>query len=1134
MPANVFITNSKSRTLKKRLDELIQHSKELKFLVGFFYFSGWRELYESLKNQNDLTIKLLVGLDVDKSLDHVLEVGKEGDSLSNDELADRFFASLHVALNDENLDNQEFYEQVSYFLELLQNGRLQIKKTLEPNHAKLYLFKVKDELRTLFESVTDENQSVGKFITGSSNLTRAGIWGQNEFNVEISDYGWKESEEYFDDLWRTAVPITEIPERKNYLTRFVRNKTQVADVTPFEAYALVLKSYLDLMEQKTIKPHVKRLLEESGYKDYQYQTDAVNQALTIIDQYNGVIIADVVGLGKSVIAGMLARNLGRRGMVVCPPGLIGDSKRKDSGWHKYMGDFKLYDWEVRSSGDLEKAAEYLQEHGDDIEVIIVDEAHRFRNEDTEDYEWLSTICRNRIVILLTATPFNNTPQDIFTLLKLFIVPGKSKITLDENLEGRFAHYNADFRRLSYILRYYNHKDVEKRERAEKFYVQMFEAPLPIDVQRVRKKATQLAAEIRSVLEPVLIRRNRLDLKNDPVYAKEVTELSDVEDPVELFFALSPEQMEFYDQVINEYFSEDGRFRGAIYQPFVYEKHEALTETEKLGEEENRTYQQQRNLYEFMRRLLVKRFESSFGAFAKSIANFERIHERVLEFIKNSGGKYILDRKLIEQIYNSDPDDIEGALEEFERQLSEMKKRPKNQHVYVIDEFDLAEEFMQDIQSDLELMREIRTKVEELDLVSKDPKAKSLIKEVEKILKTVPAQGEPKRKVVIFSEYTDTVRHLEPLLEKAFEGKVVSSNLGLSSSQLKEIFANFDASVKPKNQKDDFQILLTSDKLSEGVNLNRAGAIINYDIPWNPTRVIQRVGRINRIGKKVFQKLYIYNFFPTEKGADIVKSREIASQKMFLIHNTLGEDAKIFAVDETPTPSELFKRVNTNPEDEQEQSTLTLVRRLYFDIQSKYPELIERIKDFPARVKTAKAHANNQLLVFRRKGLGLFIQSVDDPTQEKPEVRSPLFEETLQLIECAVDEPRLSLSPLFWISYEAIKAYREVLHVPKSEAALETKAYNNLQNALHNYKNELEEFAPFIRTLIEDLRDYKTLPKSTLRRFANVKPDSVSFKKELQAVRINLGEDYLEVVKKRLGSLKSEVIIAIENQQNDTE
>ncbi|WKZ40017.1 MAG: helicase-related protein [Anaerolineales bacterium] len=1127
MPANAFITNAKSRTLKKRLDELIQHSKELKFLVGYFYFSGWRELYESLRVQSDLTIKLLVGLDVDKSLNRVFEIEKDGKELSNDELADRFFESLNIALNDESLDNQEFYEQVSYFLELLQNGRLQIKKTLEPNHAKLYFFKVKDEVKGLLPED-------GKFITGSSNLTRAGIQGQNEFNVEISDYGTKEAEEYFDDLWNTAVLITDIPERKEYLTRFVQNKTQVAEVTPFEAYALVLKSYLDLAEQKSIKPHVKRLLEDQGYKDYQYQTDAVNQALTIIEQYNGVIIADVVGLGKSVIAGMLARNLGRRGMVVCPPGLMGDAKRKDSGWHKYLADFKLHDWEVRSSGDLEKAVEYLQEYGDDVEVVVVDEAHRFRNEDTADYELLSNICRKRMVILLTATPFNNSPQDIFTLLKLFIVPGKSKITLDENLEGRFARYNADFRRLSYILRYYDHRDDEKRARAEKYYDQMFEAPLPIDIPRVKERAAKLSSEIRAVLEPVLIRRNRLDLKNDPVYSAEVTELSEVGEPKEMFYALTPEQMDFYDRVINEYFSEDGRFRGAIYQPFIYEEHEALTDTDGLSEEENRTFQQQRNLYEFMRRLLVKRFESSFGAFSKSIANFTRVHERVLEFIDNSGGKYILDRKLIEKIYNSNPDDIDAALLEFERQLSELKKRPKNQHVYIINEFDLADEFVQDIKSDLDLMREIQQRIKRLNLVQEDPKAESLINEIEKIINTLPEKGEPKRKVIIFSEYIDTVEHLAPILEKAFPGKVLSTSSGLSAAQLRNILANFDASFKFRERDDTYQILLTSDKLSEGVNLNRAGTIINYDIPWNPTRVIQRVGRINRIGRKVFQNLYIYNFFPTEKGADIVKSREIASQKMFLIHNTLGEDAKIFAVDETPSPSELFKRVNSNPEDEEEQSIFTRVRRTYFEIQSKYPEIIERIKEFPARVKTAKAFSENQLLVFRRKGLGLFIQLVNDTTKQKPEIKSPFFEDTLQLIECEVDEPRRNLSENFWASYEAIKEYREVQHVPKSEAALENKALNNLSTALHNFKAELEDHISFIRVLIEDLRDYKTLAKSTLRRFAGSKleaskPKTISdFASELQVVKNNLGEDYLEVVKSKLGTLKSEVIIAIEN------
>ncbi len=1131
MSVNAFITNDKTKTLKKRLEQLIMHSRELKFLVGYFYFSGWRELYQSLKDRNDLTIKLLVGLEVDKMLGRVLEVANHDDTLSNDELADRFFASLDHALNDEALDTEEFYEQTTYFLELLNEGRLQIKKTLEPNHAKLYLFEVKEELRTLLSGNQGENESAGKFITGSSNLTRAGLSGQNEFNVEIGDYGWREAEKYFDDLWQTAVPITEIPERKDHLTRFIQNNTQVAQVTPFEAYTLILKSYLDLMEQKTIKPHVKRLLEESGYKDYQYQTDAVNQALTIIEQYNGVIIADVVGLGKSVIAGILARNLGKRGMVICPPSLIGDRKIKDSGWYKYMEDFKLHDWEIHSSGDLEKALGYLQEHGDDIEVIIVDEAHRFRNEDTEAYEWLSNICRNRIVILLTATPFSNTPADIFALLKLFIVPGKSKITLDENLEGRFASYSASFRKLSYMARYYKIGGA-KQERAEKFYDDLFDAPLPIDIKRVQRRATELAAEIRAVIEPVLIRRNRLDLKNDPVYSKEVTELSEVQDPNELFFVLTRKQMAFYDQVLNEYFCEDGLFHGAIYQPYVYEE---AVDDEGLDEEGNRAYQQQRNLYEFMRRLLVKRFESSFGAFAKSIANFERIHERVLQFIEKSGGRYILDRALIEKIYQSDPDDIDDALEKFAQQLSEYKILPKNQRIYKISDFRRAEEFMAHINADLKLMRQIRRQIEELDLVQSDPKVKSLIEEIRKILSQKPAPREPKRKVIVFSEYVDTVKHLQPILEKAFPNKILSVDSGLSSAVLGQILGNFDASLKTDKQEDDFQILLTSDKLSEGVNLNRAGAVINYDIPWNPTRVIQRLGRINRIGKKVFEALYIYNFFPTEQGADVIKSKEIASQKMFLIHNTLGEDAKIFDVDETPTPAELFKRVNRNPEDEQEESTLTLVRRLFLDIKSKQPELIERIKHYPPRVKTAKAFDTNQLLVFRRKGLGLFIQSVDDTNAEKPEVRSPLFEEALKSVECTENEPRLNLSSRFWASYEAIKSHREVIRLPKSEASVETKASNNLSTAL-GMKEHFDEFLPFIRTLIADLREYKTLPKFTLRRLASVKLDSAKpqtvkdFTEELKFVRNYLGNDYLEIIWSRLGQLKSEIIIAVENQQ----
>jgi len=1126
--ASNFITNELGEhTLKTRLVSLIRHSERLKFLVGFFYFSGWDELYAALKARDDLTLQILVGLEADARLGRVIEVADaQAATRTQQELAGQFFTSLQVALNDARLDTGEFYEQAAFFLELLEAGRLEIKKTLDPNHAKLYLFALDADGRDLVDAP-------GRFITGSSNLTSPGLLGQQEFNVEIGDYGWEQAEAYFNDLWASAVPLTEFAPYKETIVRTIRRQTQIAEVTPFEAYALVLKTYLDLMEQKQIAPTVRRMMEDRGYTAYTYQMDAVQQALSIIGSYQGVILADVVGLGKSVIASLLARQLGGRGLVLCPPALIGDAQTRGSGWYQYLSDFGLFDWDVYSLGALDKVQEYLLDYGDDIHTIIVDEAHRFRNEDTAAYEALSQICANRTVILLTATPFNNTPSDIFALLKLFIPPGKSPLTLDEDLAARFGSYHAEFRRLSHILRHH-HSGGEKQARAEKYYEQLFDTPPPIDLARVRRRAHTLAVEIRAVIEPVIIRRNRIDLRSDPLYAQEVTHLSDVADPQELFFALSPAQSAFYDEVIHTYFGEGGQFRGAIYQPFVYETREGL---EALDVEGNRTYQQQRNLYDFMRRLLVKRFESSFGAFAQSIDNFIRIHECVLAFIEKSGGRYILDRKLIEKVYAEDPEDIEAALLEFARDLAEKEDpNPRHDRIYIIDEFRDREGFLHDIQTDLDLLRAIAQRMQALDLAQNDPKLARLTQAVQKILDAPPQPGEPRRKVVIFSEYLDTVRHVMPALETAFPGRVLVCDRSLTKSLSRAILSNFDASVARSKQRDDFDILLTSDKLSEGVNLNRAGAIINYDIPWNPTRVIQRVGRINRIGRKVFQTLYIYNFFPTEQGADVVHSREIAAQKMFLIHNTLGEDAKIFAPDEAPSAAALFQRVNRNPEEEEEESLLTTIRREFFTLQAAHPELVARLEDFPPRVKTAKAAAANEVLVFRRKGLQLFVHIAPDTYVEKPEVAALTLVEGLEHIVCELETPRVPLSPRFWPTYEAIKQHREHIPMPKSDIALETKAENNLRSALQHHAADLaDEEAAFIRTLLKDLKEYQTLSKYTLRRLTLVEMNGKvaarqlkRFKAELARIRRALGDDYLERIEQRVQEFQSEVIIAVEN------
>ena len=1121
--ATNFITNSKETvSLKERLQKLISASVELKFLVGFFYFSGWQEIYKSLQENTKLSLNILVGLQVDKYLSGIVEVENADDSLSREEHFTQFIKSLGHAINNAEMDNEEFYNQIEFFIKLLEEDRLIIKKTLNPNHAKIYIFKLQPNIFNL----------EGQFITGSSNLTKAGLHKQEEFNVEIRDYGFDTAEKYFDELWESAIPITEAENGKKVITDFLKNKTQSSLITPYEAFAYILKTYIDLQENKKINSFIDRILEENGFEKYAYQLDAVNQALNIIETYNGVIIADVVGLGKSVIASLIANQLGKRGLILCPPGLIGD-KKEGSGWWEYWNKFKLYDWDIESSGNIEAVAESLRKNDLEYEVIILDEAHRFRNQDTAAYEALTDICRGKQVILLTATPFNNSPADIFSLLKLFIVPGQSGITIEPDLEGRFNSYNYRFRNLSLILKNYNSSNQEKRLAAEKHYTKMFGEKPPVDIDLVRNNVALMANDIKNVITPIIIRRNRLDLKTDFEYRKEVQNLSEVKDPVELFYELSTEQSEFYDRIIRDYFSEGGLFKGSIYRPFEYE----TKSKKKKDEEANRTFQQQRNLFDFMRRLLIKRFESSFGAFDKSIDRFLRTHIMVKSFIEKSG-KYVLDRKVIDSIYNEDGEAdnftleaIEEALEEFRRN-AEGKTSPKHTKIYEIDNFVYKDKFLKDIDNDIALFQRIKEEIETLNLVYDDPKRRAVLKNVKEVLSK---ENNPKRKIILFTEYTDTVRHLEEYFDKALSGRVLFCDGNITKKFAIELDANFNA--KYEVQRDDYDVLVTSDKLSEGVNMNRAGLIINYDIPWNPTRVIQRVGRINRIGAKVFDELHINNFFPTEQGANHVKIREIAAQKMFLIHNALGEDSKIFDADEVPTASGLFKKINSSPEEDEELSIETIVRNEYNRIKSEHPEVIERIKELPNRTKTAKEFKENDTVVLRKKGMALF-SVIANHEGSKIKISEKTFYELFDLVKCTYDVERLPLSKQFWKSYEKIKEYKPQYKSGSSELALEKKATNSLKSLLKQKRDELNQtLISFIDTLLKDIKRYKTLPKYTLRKL--VLPEKTSDEpyaeliRNIEDLRRKIGSDYLEIILQRTSSIEDDIIIAVENRGEES-
>lgn len=1110
---STFITNSKEKSLKIRLQTLISHSEELKFLVGFFYFSGIKELYESLKslyennNLKEEHIKILVGLNVDRGIYGIYETAKIERSYSLNSLKDDFYKSLKIAFNSEALDSKELYEQIHFFIELLKQKKLILRKTRSPNHAKLYLFKMNESMRDVLPHL---------FITGSSNLTRAGLESQDEFNVEIKDYGFKEAEGYFDRLWNEAISFTD--EDVYRITEILTKETFIRQITPFTAYAYLLKTYLELHKGKGLSGELIRLMEEKGYKPYSYQIEAVSQALANCEAHGGTLIADVVGLGKTVIACLVAKALGKRGLVICPPHLIGDEDRT-AGWRKYLADFKLWDWEIRSVGKLEEALKFVQEN-EDIEVVIVDEAHRFRNERTESYHYLREICRGKTVLLLTATPFNNRPSDLFALIKLFTIPKKSTIILDENLEERFSYYQVLFRKLAYIKNYWNSMDSKRRNRAVRFYKELF-GNTTIEIKKVKEKAKSLAKEIRAILEPVVIRRNRLDLKHYP----EKVDLPEVRDPIEWFFELTEEQSKFYDEVIQTFapIDEGGIFTGAIYLPIKYEKGltEFLEDSEgsKLEEEDIFLYTYQKNLYDFMRRLLVKRFESSFGAFKESVSRFKEIHKTALEFIEKSG-KFILDRKLMEDLATEDSDIIYERLEEYEKELKEGTINRKYHKVYEIDKFKNAKKFLNDIKRDLDLFESLETAIDEVVLSKNDPKAERLIEGIKTFLKE-------KRKIVIFTEYLDTAKYLDGILKKEFEGKVLSAYGNLSKSDIQKIYENFDAQYR--YQKDDFQILLATDKLSEGFNLNRAGAVINYDIPWNPVRVIQRVGRINRIGKKVYDEIYIVNFFPTEKGSDIVRSREIAGTKMFMIHNVLGEDSKIFDPDEEPQPSELYRRLTTYVEDEEE-SFLTKIRREYDSIREQYPELEKEIKDMPNRVKVAKAGTEDELMVFIKKGKDLFV-GYKNYNEKQP--LAVTFEEVYEKIQATAETTSLPLTENFWLHYHQVldkSAYFR--RTPPKANEISTQAFNLLNTILSIENEKLKPYRKFISDLIEDIKSYGTLSEYILSEI-------VEWKTELEKIDAltekvaklceELGEDFLEKAQKHLKGISEEVIIAIENQ-----
>jgi len=209
----------------------------------------------------------------------------------------------------------------------------------------------------------------------------------------------------------------------------------------------------------------------------------------------------------------------------------------------------------------------------------------------------------------------------------------------------------------------------------------------------------------------------------------------------------------------------------------------------------------------------------------------------------------------------------------------------------------------------------------------------------------------KHKLIVFTESKDTATYLESELNRYFKGSVLAFTASLPKDTRKKILQNFDANLSPQKQEDDVRILISTDILSEGVNLHRSNVVINYDIPWNPVRMMQRVGRVNRVSKNPpFGQIYTYNFFPAGPINENIGLEEAAESKIKAFIEMLGNDA-VLLTDEEIKSHDLFKKLTSkeqitgeNEEGDPELGYLTFLR----DLRDNNKELYERIKRLPKR------------------------------------------------------------------------------------------------------------------------------------------------------------------------------------------
>ncbi|MEA3339660.1 MAG: C-terminal helicase domain-containing protein, partial [Chloroflexota bacterium] len=507
-------------------------------------------------------------------------------------------------------------------------------------------------------------------------------------------------------------------------------------------------------------------------------------------------------------------------------------------------------------------------------------------------------------------------------------------------------------------------------------------------------------------------------------------------------------------------------------------------------------QSQKNMGRFMKILLIKRLESSFFAFRNSVDRFLHSYEVFIKELDN-GNVYVSKKhinKIFELLENDDDEAVQRLIDEGKAEKYESK--------------DFRKELRKDLQHDHDILLEVK---ELWQKVNRDPKLIKIINDLSKnaVLK--------KNHLIIFTESKETANYLFRNINKEYPGKVLLFTGDSGESIRDKVLENFDA--RARHPKEDYRILVSTEVLSEGVNLHRANVVINYDIPWNPTRMMQRVGRINRVDTP-FDVIHTFNFFPTTQSNDQIKLKEAAEGKINAFLTLLGGDAELLTEGEPIGSHELFNRLISKKtlegDDEAGESELKYLQVIR-DIREKDADLFEKIKRLPKKARTAKQ--NNAIVgalitYFRRGKLQKFFMA-----QAKQTAKELDFISAAKVLESGPDEKKKKLPGEMYALLDRNKeafiiATTEEMAEPQKRRGRDSAAniLRIIKATIKNTQKFTEDQELYLKKVLTQLEEGglpKQTAKNTLKALDALKDELVNPFKVLAVLQTHIPERLLQ-------------------------